>query len=364
FLDHGFDISVVGEGEQTALEIAEHVNNQDMDWSKINGIVYRNSNNEIIQNPPREYLDISNLPLPAYNKVDMKGYVGMWDGIIRGLPLRGALIMSSRGCPYACTFCDCNKVFGQHVRYRSLENIEQEVQLLKQTYGVEGIWLADDTFTLNKEHILGVGKIMKKHKMIWGCQARVNLVDEKLIKTMKKLGCIQFDLGVESGSQRVLDEVMNKKTNLDQVRQAFRLCHKYKIRTLANLMMGLPTESKEEMEQTMDLAREIKANFYVFSIFTPLPGTTLFDKYYKNEIDYRDYKELNFFAGIERFNKSKVKDLKTLNTEWRKELAMRMKKSNLTLHYVFLYLKIFFKLKHKKKRLQFVLKKVLNLIRK
>jgi radical SAM superfamily enzyme YgiQ (UPF0313 family) len=370
FLQNGFDLAVVGEGEETALElvkILEKIDAQE-NWkqrfleniTQIKGIAYKNEKGEIIKNENRAFIDINDLILPAYDKIDMESYVKMWDGIVRGFPVRGALILTSRGCPYDCSFCDCNKVFGRVVRFRGLENIKAEVKLLKEKYDIEGIWLADDTFTLNREHILGVGKIMKEFDLIWGCQARVNLIEEDLIKQMKRDGCIQFDLGVESGSQRILDKVMNKRINLEQVRKAFAICRKYKIRTLANLMMGLPTETKEEMEQTMQLARELKANFFVFSIFTPLPGTAIFDKYYKNEITNKDYKELNFFAGLEKYNKSEVKNLKELNTKWRKELAIRMKKENI--NGIFLFIKIFFKLKRKKERLNFIFNKIKNLI--
>lgn len=370
FIMNGFDVAVIGEGEATVLELARTLTMvpEGQNWRQVFseklkdvwGVAYKNISGQAVVNKARPFIDLTEPPLPAYDKIDVESYVKMWDGIVRGLPIRGALIMTSRGCPYECTFCDCNKVFGRQVRFRGLENIREEIKILKEKYDVEGVWLADDTFTLNREHILGVGKIMKEFELIWGCQARVNLIEEDLIKQMKNDGCIQFDLGVESGSQRILDEIMNKKTNLSQVRQAFVLCHKYKIRTLANLMMGLPTETKEEMEQTMRLARELKANFYVFSIFTPLPGTTLFEKYYQKEITSADYKDLNFFAGVERFNKSQVYNLKELNTAWRRELAWRMKKENISS--IFLFIRIFFMLERKKERINFIWQKIKKII--
>jgi len=376
FLNNGFDIAVMGEGEETTLELVfcaknkfeqqEKDKNFDVckdflkDLKNIRGIVYKNLEGEIIANQRREFIDISDLPIPAYDKIDMESYIGMSDRIIRGVIVRGASIMTSRGCPYSCTFCDCNKVFGHGVRYRGLDNIRQELKLLKENYDVEGIWLADDTFTLNKEHILGVGSIMKEFNLIWGCQARVNLVDDDLVRVMKRDGCVQFDFGVESGSQRILDEIMNKKTNLDQIRRAFAICRRHRVRTLANFMMGLPTETKEEMEQTMKLAREIKADVYMLTIFTPLPGTELFDRYFKEEITTGDYKEMKLFAGVERFNKSKVRSLKELNDRWRKDLTKEMKKRYLDNPWA--YLEIFFKLKHKKERLLFIWYKIKRLM--
>lgn len=373
FLDNGFDAAVIGEGEITAVELVKcfqealETNQPFADIKKnvleklknIAGIAYKNINNENIINPPRAYADLTNQVLPTYDKIDMESYIKIADGTVRGLPLRSALILTSRGCPYDCAFCDCNKVFGQKVRYRGLANIYQEVKLLKEKYDVEGIWLADDTFTLNREHILGVGKIMKEFKIIWSCNTRVNLLDKELIMLMKKDGCVQFDIGVESGSQRVLDEVMRKQINLAQIKNVFALCRQCGVRTLASFMMGLPGETLEEMEATRSLAKEIRANFYVLSIFTPLPGSSLFEQYYKDEIKIEDYKDLNFFVGLEKFNKSQVKNIKELNTKWRKELALQMKIQNLNQGIFFL--KFFFRFKHKKERLNFMWQKIKKL---
>lgn len=374
FLTNGFDVAVVGEGEETTVELVgclKEIMAGQNDFSKVRqlmaerlkdvlGISYLDEEGSVAANPSRPYSDIAEIVLPAYDKIDMESYVQIADGTVRGLPLRSAIILTSRGCPYDCTFCDCNKVFGQKVRFRSLENVRQEVKFLKERYDVEAIWLADDTFTLNKDHILGIGKIMKEFGIIWSCNTRVNLIDEELVKEMKKFGCVQFDIGVESGSQRVLDEVMRKRISLDQVKNTFALCRKFGMRTLASFMIGVPTETREEMEETMNLAREIKANFYVLSIFTPLPGSSLFDTYYKNEITQADYKDLSFFAGLERFNKSEVKNLKELNTKWRKELAARMKKENLI--HVFFFLKMFLRLNHKKDRMAYMWNKIRNMI--
>jgi radical SAM superfamily enzyme YgiQ (UPF0313 family) len=374
FLRQGVDVAVVGEGEATVVELVKMLQynfEQQKDFNEIKkqniegfknilGIAYQNLSGEIVINAPRPYIDLTHQVLPVYDKIDVESYVKIADGTVRGLPLRSGIILTSRGCPYDCTFCDCNKVFGQRVRYRGLTNVRAEVKLLKEKYDVEGIWLADDTFTLNKEHILGVGRIMKEFGIVWSCNTRVNLLDAELIQEMKKNGCVQFDIGVESGSPRVLDQVMHKRISLDQIRKAFALCRKLGMRTLASFMMGLPTETREEMEQTMRLAKEIKANFYVLSIFTPLPGSSLFDQYYQHEVTSEDYKNLNFFIGLEKFNKSEVKNLKELNTKWRKELAWLMKKENL--NSLWFIAKMFFKLKHKKERIMFFWQKVKRLL--
>lgn len=226
-LKRGFDVVIIGEGEQTALELVQELQKNKPDLSKINGIAYKDDNGQVIINPPRALLDIKDLSLPAYDKIYMEKYLRVSDEVLRGVPVRAAIVMASRGCPYVCTFCACNRVFGHRVRYRDLENIRQEVKLLKDQYNAEAIWFADDTMTVSLDHVKKVCQLMKEEKMFWGAQSRVDLTDEATVKLMKESGCLQLDFGVESGSQRVLDEIINKKIKLDQVEKAFSLCRKY-----------------------------------------------------------------------------------------------------------------------------------------
>ena len=244
----------------------------------------------------------------------------MSDDVIRGFHLRGATVLASRGCPYNCSFCACSYVFGRTLRFRSPESIEKEILLLKNKYNVEGIWFLDDTLTISKKHVEHICNVMKKKKMLWGCQARVDSLNEKMIKMMKDSGCIQLDFGIESGSQRVLDDIIEKKTNLKQVEEVFRLCRKYKIRTLVSLIIGFPTETKEEMYKTFNLAKKIKADFFILSIATPLPGTRLYDLI-GVDLNVDSYHLINFPGNThpEIFNKSKVKNVKKLRDKFLKE---------------------------------------------
>ncbi|MFH1551678.1 MAG: radical SAM protein [bacterium] len=209
-LEKGFDIAVIGEGEETVFELIKELEKDNPNLSLVNGIVWKNEKNQIITNPSRELIDISNLVMPAYDKFYMDRYLVVSDETLRGVPIKAAIVMASRGCPYPCTFCACNKVFGRRVRYRNLENIRVEIKTLKHQYGAEGIWFADDTMTISKEHVQKICQLMKEEGMLWGAQARVDLADEETIKLMKESGCIQLEFGVESGNQRVLDEIIKK----------------------------------------------------------------------------------------------------------------------------------------------------------
>lgn len=349
----GFDFAIIGEGEATILELTKEIEKDNSDFSKIKGIAWLDKvSNEIIINPERDLMDISDISLPAYDKINMEYHTRVWDDIIRGIPIKSVMIMASRGCPYRCTFCACNRVFGQKVRYRSLDNIKKEIEILRDQYGVEGIWFADDTLTVNYEHVKKVCGIMKELGMYWGAQSRVDLTNEEVVKLMKKSGCLQLDFGVESGSQRVLDEIINKKIKLADITRAFQLCKKYGIRTEASFMVGLPGETKKEMEETFKFAKEIKSSHYSFSIFTPLPGAKLYDDFFKGKISLEDYKEINFHKTKDKFNKSEVKELESLFKIWRQKIFEGVKWQGLLHPLTILF--VWFKLGNKRERLNFI----------
>lgn len=331
-LHSGFDIAVIGEGELTVLELVKELAKDVPNLSGVNGIAWREKNSDrVFTNPPRELMDISDLSLPAYDKVNMDYHTRVWDDVIRGIPIRSVMVMGSRGCPYGCTFCACNKVFGRRVRYRSIDNIKREIILLKEKYGVEGIWFADDTLTVDYDYVKKICALMRELKMFWGAQSRVDLTKEGIVKEMRRSGCLQLDFGIESGSQHVLDDIINKRIKLSDVEEAFRLCKKYGIRTEASFMVGLPTETREEMEATFEFAQKIKSDHYSFSIFTPLPGTKLYEDYFQDKLTLADFEEISFHHTEEKFNRSKVAtaELERLFSQWRKKLFEGVKSRGL-----------------------------------
>jgi radical SAM superfamily enzyme YgiQ (UPF0313 family) len=311
YLNNGFDFVCVGEGEKTLYEFVKEVFERTFRWKQINGLAWRNGS-KIIINKKRALINGEELQTDlfcAYEQID-KRYFDINVEVIRGLPLVGALLLTTRGCPYSCSFCGCSLIFGHRLRFRSLESIEREINYLKTKYGVEGVWIVDDTFTVNKNHALGVAKLLNKNDIIWGCQSRVDTIDEPIIKKFKEYGCIQIDFGVESGSQRILDEIIKKKINTDQIIRAFALTKKYKIRSLANFMIGLPSETYKDLNATKNIARRINADVYVFSIATPLPGTKLYELV-SEDIDPHQYSLLDWNGSrlTEKLNKSEITNI-------------------------------------------------------
>ena len=328
FLTNGFDFAIRGEGEITILELFQSIFSGKKDFAKIDGLAWKNHEDKPVVNKRRSLLvEFDQLPLPAYHKIDMPHYIKMWDGTLRGIPVRGTLLETSRGCPWSCSFCSCPTIAGHRMRYRSAESLEAEIKLLKEKYGVEGFMVTDDMFTVTIDHVKKVSDIMKKYNMIWTAQARVHTVTEEMLTIMKNSGCVQIDFGVESGSQRILDEIINKKASVDHARKTFALCKKVGIRAMANLMLGNPTETEEEMLQTLELAKEIKPDYVFYSIVVPLPNTKLYDMINNllpegNKIGLEDYKNIDWTGRFysEKLNHSKVKDLQRIHKHFEKEL--------------------------------------------
>lgn len=254
------DFGVVGEGEITIVELFDALKNK-VDLGKIKGIVFR-KDGEIIQTEPREMIaDLDQLPLPAWEKIDVSDYR---DILSRRKKI--AVMISSRGCPYNCLWCDPEGRFGKKFRGRSPKNLIKEIKLLYEQYNIREIIFYDDTFTVDRERIVGLCDLLVKENLdlLWECRTRVNLVDEELLALMKKAGCYRIRFGVESGNDEVL-KFIRKGITKQQVRNAFAWTKKYGMETFAYFMLGLPTETEKTMQETIDFALEIDPDYATFS---------------------------------------------------------------------------------------------------
>lgn len=237
-------------------------------FNDIKGISYR-QNGEMVHNPQREFIKgLDSMPFSArdfllnkdsYNSEDM------------------GLLMTSRGCPYNCFYC-ATSIWERKVRYRSIDSVIEEIKLIIDKYGTRQFTFKDGSFTVNKKRVseLCDRLIKEKININWDCNTRVNLVDEDLLRKMKKAGCNSIKVGIETGSKRIL-KLMNKNITLDQCRNAARLFRKVGIHWTGYFMMGLPSETKEDVYQTLKFMKELDPDFASFSVYEPFPGTELFD---------------------------------------------------------------------------------------
>lgn len=266
------DFLVRGEGEETFLELVEKL--QDRDEVKIKrlrnikGIVFR-ENGQIIHNSDREFIqELNALPFPARDLLLNKGSYNSEDM---------GLLMTSRGCPYNCSYC-ATGIWKRKIRYRSIDNVIDEIKFVINAYRTQQFTIKDDTFTVNRKRVLEFcDKLIKENLNInWDCNTRVDVVDGELLKKMKAAGCNSIKVGIETGSQRVLG-LINKRTTLSQAREAARLFRKVGIYWTGYFMMGLPSETKEEIYQTRKFMKELKPDFASLSVYEPFPGTDLFE---------------------------------------------------------------------------------------
>lgn len=184
-------------------------------------------------------------------------------------------ILTTRGCPNNCIFCTVPLLYKRTFRKRSIENVMEELKLLKN-YGFKEIFFRDENITLNKNYIKKLCEqiIKEKLKFSWMCNSRVDTVDEEILKLMKKSGCHLIKFGVESGNQEVLDKI-GKGTKIEQIKKTYLLCKKEKIDTVAHFMIGNYGDTKETIKQTMDFAIELNPLYACFDIVLKYPGTKL-----------------------------------------------------------------------------------------
>ncbi len=288
------DISVIGEGEYTLLEIAQGRN-----LNEIKGIAYRQKDGEVVLNPPREgFIDVDKLPLPAKHLIDLAKYHhALFESY--GKPL--TTLLTSRGCPYQCTFCSSQVTFGRRIRFRNVESVMAEVDSLIEKYRIKAIEFRDDVFTVNKARVIKLSEELGKRKIAWIANARLDIIDDDMVKAMKEGGCKLLEVGVESGSQKILDEY-RKGIKIEQILKAFEIFNRYKIDTLAFFIFGALSETAKTAQKTIDLAKKIKPTFVEFFILNPMPGSpaykTALEKGMMKSIDWTEVSSPQFFKPI------------------------------------------------------------------
>jgi radical SAM superfamily enzyme YgiQ (UPF0313 family) len=279
------DFIVVGEGEETIVEVCGKLEKGE-ELAGVKGVMYR-QNGTVVDNGRRDLIrDLDTIPFPARHLIDMEPYLKP-PGIIRGYATENqTTIVTSRGCPYRCIYCGSHNIFGRKTRRRSVKNVVDEIEHLHKTYGIKGVYYCDDTFTLNSRWVREYCEDLMRRNMgiKWAGQSRVDQTDEDLLRLMKESGLVQLDFGVESGSEKIL-KVLGKGGHGDrteQIMKSFELCRKLDIRTLATFIIGNPEETREDIEQSFQVAKDIKADYTAFYFLTPYPGTDIYDMAIKN----------------------------------------------------------------------------------
>jgi anaerobic magnesium-protoporphyrin IX monomethyl ester cyclase len=261
------DIIVRGEGEETILELAKQ-SPELQKISEIKGITFRRDN-QIIHAPNRPFIqNLDALPRPAYKYLPVDKY--------RITGRRLLPIMSSRGCPFQCSFCVASQMFGAPYRARSPNNVLDELEWLRDEYGAEGITFHDDTLTFDRKRAIEIcdGIVDRKIILPWGCGTRADLVTKELLAKMSKAHCNEIYFGVESGCQRILD-ALKKRVTTDQCENAIKWAKEVGISVIASIIIGYPGETKETLQETLDFVRRVEPDDVFLCYATPYPGTEL-----------------------------------------------------------------------------------------
>lgn len=287
--DPSVDYVVFGEGEYAFLELLNHLFKKKFSLGKIKGIVYKEGD-EVRINGKGEPIDINLLPTPAYDLVDIEKYV---DRMIRNTPARILDITTSRGCPYRCAFCTNSILEAQRWRAIQTEKILDLVETLSHKYKIDGIHIVDDFFFGDKARVekFARGIIKMGLRIKWEANIRVDclrdgFIDDSLMGLLKKSGCHALYMGAESGSDEVL-KIIKKDITVKQIEYAVKQCHKHDITPFCFFMIGIPGETRSDMEKTFDLMRKLikicpDVQIYGPGVFRPYPGSELYDLCKKN----------------------------------------------------------------------------------
>lgn len=269
------DFILLGEPEITFQELILALENQ-KDLSTIKGLAFKKED-EIKINSPRPFVEnLDELPIPRQDLLPINKYVFPF------IASNFTFVITSRGCPYPCTFCRQPIMWEGKVRTRSVKNVMEELLQLKKM-GINHIIFHSDTFTIKKDWIIQLCQEMIKEQLniSWGCNSRVDTVNKEMLQWMKKAGCWMIAYGIESGSSEILKKC-KKEATVKQSIDAINWSHEIGIKNYGYFVIGLPGETKETIQETIDLAKMLPITFAIFHVASPYPGTEFYNQCVEN----------------------------------------------------------------------------------
>lgn len=299
FLKSGcIDYVIIGEGEFRVLDLISALNQGRL--PDFDGVAYNYKGEYKFFPMSSRIEDLDALPFPERSLVGMDKYINI------GVPFapfsakkRVAQILTTRGCPNRCNFCSSVNYWGQRIRARSVGNIIDEMRILKDDYNIEEIQFVDDNLTFNREFAKELFLGMKEFEFKW-CTPNglmFNTLDAQMLRLMAESGAYQLSLGIESGSARVLKEIIHKHVRLGVVKQLIEDAHKYDISIHGMFVMGFPGETREEIMQTLDFPFSAGFDSVSFFVVNPLPGSELYDYCVKAGYLNKDFKKTMDFKS-------------------------------------------------------------------
>ncbi|SHI48261.1 B12-binding domain-containing radical SAM protein [Flavobacterium terrae] len=291
YLKAGADYLVIGEGEETTFELYQAIINQ-TNLKGVDGIAYL-ENEQIIQTNPRTKIkDLSELPLPNREAIQMQRYLDTWKN---NHGQSSMTISTQRGCPYTCKWCS-TAVYGQSYRRRPANLVAAEMKMLKQNYNTDAIWFVDDVFTVSHKWLQEFkDEVLRQDALVpFECITRAERLNDEILGLLKEIGCFRIWIGAESGSQKIID-LMDRRVDVDLVKEMIQKTNSIGIETGTFIMLGYPGETKEDINQTIKYLKEANPTHYTITVAYPIKGTSLY-----NEIENKITNQLDWATSTDR----------------------------------------------------------------
>lgn len=266
------DFVVRGEGEETMRDLVGALENSQPPEG-IQGVVWKRNGSIVTSIPAKPVEDLDSLPFPAYDLLPIRKYYSLQ---ISASPF--ASMITSRGCPYQCVFCSARTIMGGRYRTHSPARTVAEIRYLMERFGVREVLFKDSEFTTDPARVEAICELLlaENVRVKWSCNGRVGKVGPGLLEKMQAAGCRLIEYGIESGDEEIL-RVLDKRISIDQVRETFAMTRRAGLKTIANFMIGNPGETRESIEKTLRVAKEIRPDYADFSFSTAFPGTKLYE---------------------------------------------------------------------------------------
>jgi anaerobic magnesium-protoporphyrin IX monomethyl ester cyclase len=279
----GADYGFVGEAEEGIVELAQLISTKskaisNLDLSSISNILYCDDDRTLKQGPRKYVENLNTIPMPAWDLLLKKPYPNTPSSLIYKHS-NSAPIISSRGCPYHCTYCVAEKIHGRKLRRRNIENVVAEIEMLRSKYGKKEFQIWDDNFTFDREEVIKFCKLVVAKKLNVSFASpngvRLDSLDEEVLQWMKKAGWYLLAVGIESGNDNILKD-MNKNLTVKTITEKIELIRKAKIEVHGFFIIGYPTETRETIAKTCKYALSLDLIGCSIFCFRPFPGTWIY----------------------------------------------------------------------------------------
>jgi anaerobic magnesium-protoporphyrin IX monomethyl ester cyclase len=277
YLAAGADLIVIGEGEQTMLEIAQqYAPGKTTDFSNISGLAYLAPDGGVHKTVARQKLkELDELPVPNRQRIDLQQYLDVWK---QAHGHSAVSVSTQRGCPYTCRWCS-TAVYGQSYRRRSPQAVADEIEDLQRHYDFDLIWFVDDVFTVSHKWLAEFREVLfaRQIQIRFECITRADRLNDEVLAILKDCGCFRVWIGAESGSQRIID-AMDRRVDVHQVREMIKSARRTGIQAGTFIMLGYPGETEADIFETVEHLKDSDPDLFTITVAYPIKGTGLYEE--------------------------------------------------------------------------------------